>query len=162
MVKEFLSQKGVSYIEHDISRDRAAAQELVTITGQMAVPVTVIDGEPIIGFDRARLETALSRGTGRQEVPRPSFGASVADAGKITSRQGAGIILGAYVGSVRTGSLAERMGLAKGDIITEVNKQGISNAGELEAVLSRMDKGSYISIVFLRNGQRLNAEGVMA
>jgi glutaredoxin 3 len=159
MVKEFLSQRGVGYIEHDVSRDRAAAQELVNKTGQMAVPVTVIGGETIIGFDRPRLEAALSQQTRPEEPPRPSFGASVADAGKITARQGESITLGAYIGAVRAGTLAERLGLARGDIITMLNKQSIANAGELEAILSRLNKGSYVTVVFLRDKNKLTAEG---
>ena len=159
MVKEFLSQRGVSYVEHDVSLDRAAAQELVKRTGRMAVPVTIINGETIIGFDRARLEAAVSQPPGPPDLARPSFGASVADAGKITTRQGTGVTLGAYIGSVRPDSLAARLGLAKGDIITEVNKQSVTNAGELEEVLSRMDKGSYITVVFQRGDRKLTAEG---
>ena len=90
MVKEFLSQKGIGFKEHDVSRDRAAAQELVDRTGQMGVPVTVIDGQIIIGFDRARLEQALNM---EQQRERHSFGAAIADASKITARQGLGITL---------------------------------------------------------------------
>ncbi|MFC2035630.1 glutaredoxin family protein [Chloroflexota bacterium] len=50
MVKEFLSQKRVSYKEYDVSQDHNAARELVNRTGQMGVPVTIIDGQTIIGF----------------------------------------------------------------------------------------------------------------
>ncbi len=107
MVKEFLSQKGVSFIEKDVSRDQLAAQELVSRTGQMGVPVTVINGEAIVGFDRARLEEVLTHG---QKGQRPSLGAAVADASKITARQGSGITFGAYVGKVRAGSVAEKLG----------------------------------------------------
>ena len=59
MVKEFLSQKGVSYKEYDVSLDQNAARELVNRTGQMGVTVTIIDGQTIIGFDRAKLEQIL-------------------------------------------------------------------------------------------------------
>lgn len=60
MVKEFLSQKGIGFREKDVSRDQLAAQELVSKTGQMGVPATVINGETIVGFDRARLEELVS------------------------------------------------------------------------------------------------------
>ncbi|MFC1913338.1 glutaredoxin domain-containing protein [Chloroflexota bacterium] len=101
--------------ERDVSLDRNAAQELVSKTGQMGVPVIIIDGQAIVGFDRNQLEQAVSQ---RQ---RPSFGVMVADASKISAREGTGITLGAYVGKVRPGSLAEKLGLATGNIITEVN-----------------------------------------
>ena len=40
--------------------DPAAMAELVKI-GVMTTPVTLIDGEVIVGFDRARLEEALAK-----------------------------------------------------------------------------------------------------
>ncbi len=52
MMKEFLSQKGVSFDERDVSRDPSCAQELVDSTGQMGVPVTIINGQVVVGFDR--------------------------------------------------------------------------------------------------------------
>jgi glutaredoxin len=54
MVKEFLSQRGIGFKEYDVSRDPSAAQELVRSTGQMGVPVTVINGQAIVGFDRSQ------------------------------------------------------------------------------------------------------------
>jgi len=157
MVKEFLSQKGAIFKEYDVSQDSAAAQDLMRKTGQMAVPVIAINGETIIGFDRARLEQALSQ----QPRQRPSFGASIADASKITARQGSVITFGAYIGNVRAGSVAERVGLKQGDIITELNLQNVAKASDLESVLSRLNPGSRISMVFLRGNKTLRAEGTM-
>jgi len=57
-VKEFLRQKGIRYVEKDISRDEQALNEL-TDKGFFATPVTVIDGEAVVGFHRARLEQLL-------------------------------------------------------------------------------------------------------
>ncbi|MFH1003710.1 MAG: glutaredoxin domain-containing protein [Chloroflexota bacterium] len=155
MVKEFLSQRGVAFEERDVSVDRSAAQELVSRTGQMGVPVTVIDGQTVVGFDRARLEQALKQGQ------QPSLGAAVADASRITAKQGSGITLGAYVGGVRPGSLAQRLGLAAGDIITEVNLQPIAKAADLEQALARMGKGSRLSVVFIRGDRTRAVEGVL-
>jgi len=155
MVKEFLSQKGVRYKEYDVSLDQNAARELVNRTGQMGVPVTIIDGQTIIGFDRAQLEQVLS------QEQRPSLGAAIADASKITAKQGTGITLGAYVGKVRPNSLAERLGLAVGDIITEVNMQSIANADDLERALSKLSKGSRISLVLIRGNKGFTAEGIL-
>jgi glutaredoxin len=155
MVKEFLSQKGVAFKDYDVSRDRAAAQEMMSKTGQAGVPVIIIDGQTIVGFDRARLEQVLSA------VQRVSLGASIADASKITAKTGAGIVLGAYVGNVKPGSAASKMGLAPGDIITEANMQHITNADDLEKVISRLNRGSRISVVFLRGDKQLTAETVL-
>ena len=60
-VKKFLSERGVKYAEYDVSRDRAAADEMVRLTGQMGVPVILVDGQVVVGFDRARLEHLLSK-----------------------------------------------------------------------------------------------------
>lgn len=57
-VKEFLSQKGVDFTERDITVDDLAIAELEEL-GYMTTPVTVIDGEVVIGFDRERLEHLL-------------------------------------------------------------------------------------------------------
>ena len=90
---------------------------------------------------------------------RPSFGASIADASKITAKQGLGLTLGAYVGRVRSGSIAERIGLISGDIITELNMRSIANASDLENALSSLNNGSRFSLVFLRGNKTMTTEG---
>ncbi|MHB0868575.1 MAG: glutaredoxin family protein [Chloroflexota bacterium] len=57
-MKEFLSQKGVPYIERDVVTDEKAMEELAEI-GYMTTPVITIDGEVVVGFDRRRLEELL-------------------------------------------------------------------------------------------------------
>lgn len=59
-VKEFLSQRRVEFIERNIAADEAALAELEKI-GYMTTPVTVINGDVVVGFDRARLEQLLER-----------------------------------------------------------------------------------------------------
>ena len=39
--------------------DHEAREELVRRTGQMAVPVILVDDEVVVGLDRARLERLL-------------------------------------------------------------------------------------------------------
>lgn len=58
-VKEFLSQKGVPYIERDVSEDEQALLDLEKL-GLFSTPVTVIDGEVVVGFNRPELERLLS------------------------------------------------------------------------------------------------------
>jgi len=57
-VKEFLRQKGVPYKEKDVSADEQAMNDLME-RGFYATPVTIIDGEAVVGFNRARLEQLL-------------------------------------------------------------------------------------------------------
>jgi S1-C subfamily serine protease len=71
-----------------------------------------------------------------------------------------GIVLGAYVGRVRPGSIAERIGLAPGDVITELNMKPIANANDLEEALSTLSSGSRFSLVFLRNNETMTTEGM--
>jgi glutaredoxin len=60
MVKEFLSQKGYKFTEFDVTKDRAALDEMVRISGARSVPVITACNEVMIGFDRNRLEQMLS------------------------------------------------------------------------------------------------------
>jgi glutaredoxin-like YruB-family protein len=62
--KSFLDEKGVAYQEVNVEEDEAAAQEMVAVSGQMGVPVTVIthdDGEKsvMVGFDQDHLTSEL-------------------------------------------------------------------------------------------------------
>ncbi len=57
-VKEFLSTKGVKFIERDVSQDEDALTELKKL-GFMTTPVIVVDGEIVVGFDQSKLEQLL-------------------------------------------------------------------------------------------------------
>ena len=59
MVKEYLSQKGITYTEHDLSKDISKAKEMVEKTGQMGVPVVIIDENIVVGFNKARIDELL-------------------------------------------------------------------------------------------------------
>lgn len=154
-MKEFLSQKGITYQEHDVSVDREAAREMIQKTGQRGVPVTTIDGEAVIGFDRARLEELLGKQGGGHH---PSLGLQVADASKIAQKVGAVPVFGALVGGVRPGSAGEKAGLQQGDVITEINLRRISNADDLEKAVAGLSAGSRAAIVFMRREKEMRAE----
>jgi glutaredoxin len=57
-VKEFLSQNNIEYTDRNIAADQTALAELEKL-GYMTTPVTVVGGEVVIGFDRAKLEKLL-------------------------------------------------------------------------------------------------------
>ncbi len=59
-VKEYLVEKSVQFTEKDISRDRSALNEVRTM-GVMTIPLTIIDGESITGYDQDRLDQLLSK-----------------------------------------------------------------------------------------------------
>jgi glutaredoxin-like YruB-family protein len=154
--KRYLQQKGIPFVEHDVSVDRAAAEEMVRLTNQMGVPVILVDREVIIGFDRPRLDELLASyhpGSGRV-----SLGASVADAMQLAPRFGLAQVAGALVGAVSPGSPAFNAGLREGDIIQEFNRQPVEDASSLAKIMAGVPGGGYATIVFVRNGQRMAAE----
>ncbi len=61
-VKEFLSQKQIEYADRNILDDSDAMNELVAM-GHMTTPVTVIDGEVVVGFDVEKLSALLGLAT---------------------------------------------------------------------------------------------------
>ena len=145
-LKEFLSRKGIPYQDHDVSSDPLAAQEAVRLTRQNNVPVTVIDGHTVVGFDQPRLEQLIAQA---EAAARPKFGAGIANVGK-AGRKGVPIIFGAYVGRIGTGSIAERVGLAIGDIIIQMNNKQISDTADLEHFMASIKQGDKLSVVFIR------------
>jgi glutaredoxin len=59
-VKEFLSQNKIDFVDRNIVADATALAELENL-GYMTTPVTVVDDEVVIGFDRDKLEKLLLR-----------------------------------------------------------------------------------------------------
>lgn len=57
-MKEFLSQNKIDFTDRNIAADETALTELEKI-GYMTTPVTVIDGEVVVGFDLTKLGTLL-------------------------------------------------------------------------------------------------------
>jgi len=53
--KEFLTEKNVPFTNYDVSVDVEKRNEMIEMTGQMGVPVIVIDGDIMIGFDKNKL-----------------------------------------------------------------------------------------------------------
>lgn len=65
MEAEYLTSKGVKFEEIYVDQDEAAAKQMMELTGQLGVPVTLIvkdDGtkESILGFDKAKLNSLLN------------------------------------------------------------------------------------------------------
>ena len=57
-VKEFLSQNKIEFVDRNIAADESALNELEKL-GYMTTPVTVIDGQVVVGFDRDKLQKLL-------------------------------------------------------------------------------------------------------
>ncbi|MDH5680378.1 MAG: glutathione S-transferase N-terminal domain-containing protein [Spirochaetota bacterium] len=57
--KSYLKQAGVRVKEVDISKDQRAAEEMVRKTGQQGVPVIIMKGTTIVGFDKNKINRVL-------------------------------------------------------------------------------------------------------
>jgi glutaredoxin-like YruB-family protein len=58
-VKSYLDSQSISYENIDVSTDKDGLEEMVRISGQMGVPLIVVDGQMIVGFDKERLQELL-------------------------------------------------------------------------------------------------------
>jgi hypothetical protein len=62
-VKEFLSRAGYSFLNRNIDEDAAAYSELIAL-GFRTVPVTLVNGRSIKGYDEEALSSALDEAGG--------------------------------------------------------------------------------------------------
>ena len=124
---------------------------MVRLSGQQGVPVIVVDGQVVVGFDQRRLDQLLVA------APRKaSLGVAVADA----SRHVPGTA-GAYVGRVNPGSPGERAGLRVTDVIVELDGRPVRLADDLEALVAGHPAGTRASVVWQRGDQTVRAETVL-
>jgi len=57
--KEFFKQNNIPYTEYNVGIDPVKRKEMVEKSGQLGVPVIVVDSEVIVGFDEGRLHDLL-------------------------------------------------------------------------------------------------------
>lgn len=59
-LKGYLNQRGISFTHIDVSADREGLDKMVRLSGQMGVPVTDIDGQIVVGFDKEKIDKLLA------------------------------------------------------------------------------------------------------
>lgn len=59
LAKDFLINHKVDYEEFDVMTDINKRQEMIEKSGQMGVPVIMIDDEIMVGFDENHLKSVL-------------------------------------------------------------------------------------------------------
>jgi len=60
IAKDFFNEKNIAFEDFDVSSDFEKRKEMVDLTGQMGVPVIIIDGnQPIIGFNKPKIMEIL-------------------------------------------------------------------------------------------------------
>lgn len=61
-LKQFLDENGTAYINKEVTTDREAMAEMQQVSGgARSVPVIVIAGQVLVGWDRQQVEQALKR-----------------------------------------------------------------------------------------------------
>ena len=150
-VKTYLDQRTVPFVEHDVSRNPQAADEMVRISGQQGVPVVLIDGQVVLGADMARIDQLLAR---RATQP-PKLGVAIADAERIAAKKGIQLPHGAYIGRVNPGSAAALAGLGLGDVIIQLVDQPVQTDQDVHRVVDNMRYDQVADLLVWRNGQTI-------
>lgn len=57
--KQFLEMNGITYQEFNVAEDKAAREEMIKTTNQMAVPTIMIGSEYVIGYNEKTLKEKL-------------------------------------------------------------------------------------------------------
>jgi len=152
-LKSYLRQREVPFTEYDVSRDAHAAAEMVRLSGQQGVPVTLIDGQVVVGFNRPAIDRLLAR----QPSARPKLGVAIAAAERIAAQNGLSLPRGAYVGRVNADSPAARAGLRSGDVILELAGQVVQTDADVHRILANAPPGGSVDLLLWREGQRIQA-----
>jgi general secretion pathway protein C len=92
-------------------------------------------------------------------IPRNEIREAMEDMGSMLSQAqirpyfNAGVPDGFIVNSIRSGSLYQRMGIANGDIIQEVNNRKIQTADDVMGLLNTIKSGASLSLGIKRQGK---------
>lgn len=71
-IKFYFDSLGVNYEVIDVGESEENYQKLIDVSGQAGIPVTVFDGDTVvIGFDKAKLDQALSELKHQNKKPEP-------------------------------------------------------------------------------------------
>ena len=150
-VKAYLNQRGVPFAEYDVSRDRQAAAEMVRLSGQRGVPVVLIDGQVVVGFNQALIDQLLAR----RATQQPKLGIAIADASRIAAKKGLQLPDGAYVGQVDPGSAAALAGVQPGDVIVQLAGQTVQTDQDVDRIMANVRFGQTVDLLAWRNGQTI-------
>ncbi len=58
-LKTYLRENNVKFRDIDVSKDQKAAEDMVKRSGQQGVPQSLIGGQVIVGFDKAKIDKLL-------------------------------------------------------------------------------------------------------
>ncbi len=151
-VKAYLRQRGVPFVDHDVSQDRAAAMQMVQLSHQQGVPVVVINGQVVVGFDRPRIDQLLSSG----RSGGPKLGAGIADSAQIAARRQLTLPAGAFVGRVEPSSAADRAGVRAGDVIVMLDGKPVKSDRDVDRILAALVRDQSAALRVWREGRSVD------
>jgi glutaredoxin 3 len=59
LAKDFLTTNNITFTDHNVAQDSEKREEMLEMTGQMAVPVIRIEDDVLIGFDQGKMKELL-------------------------------------------------------------------------------------------------------
>jgi S1-C subfamily serine protease len=130
--------------------------EMIRRSGQQGVPVITTDEEVIVGFDQVRLARIAERYAGPK---RPALGLLAADAADYFARHPDIAATfppdtkGVYVGEIRPGSVAERSGIRRGDVIGAVAGKRVRSMSDLDRLIDTLKAGDSVSVRYQRGSE---------
>jgi S1-C subfamily serine protease len=143
-------------VEKDVAKDYQAAMEMIRVSGQQGVPVTVANGDVILGFDQRKFAKLAEKYAGPK---RPPLGILAADAEEYLAKhpdkaeKAPAGTKGIYVGKVRPQTVAARDGLKPGDIITSFAGKRVRTMAALDQMVETLKAGDKATAKFIRDGE---------
>jgi S1-C subfamily serine protease len=130
--------------------------EMIRVSGQQGVPVTVANGDVILGFDQRKFAKLAEEFAGPK---RPPLGILAADAEEYLTKHPekaekipAGT-KGVYVGKVRPNTVAARGNLKPGDVITSFAGKRVRTMAALDQMVETLKPGDKATAKFIRDGE---------
>ncbi len=143
-------------MEKDVAKDYQAAIEMIRVSGQQGVPVTVSNGDVILGFDQQKFAKLAAKFAGPK---RPPLGILAADAEDYLAKHPEKAekvppgTKGVYIGKVRPKTVAARHDLRPGDIITSFAGKRVRTMAALDQMVDTLKAGDKATAKFLRDGE---------
>ena len=152
-VKDFLGKAGVPFEEKRVDSDYEAAMEMIQRSGQQGVPVIAADNDVIVGFDQPKLARIVDRYGKAKRAPLGLLAADsesyFANHPEIAAVYPEGT-RGIYVGEVKPGSVADKAGIRRGDIVTSVAGKRVKNMATLDQLIDTLDSGQHVTARYVR------------
>jgi S1-C subfamily serine protease len=133
--------------------------EMIRVSGQQGVPVTVANGDVILGFDQQKFAKLAEKYAGPK---RPPLGILAADAEEYLAKHPEKAekvpegTKGIYVGKIRPKTVAARAKLKPGDIITSFAGKRVRNMAALDQMVETLKAGDQATAKYIRDGENLS------